>query len=93
MSLGLRPPARLEADKQGVCGYDGIEQGGKIRGQQSTERWQVMASIGQRIKGFLGSPQGRKMVDRGRREATKPSTQAKLRQFAERMTGGSSSRR
>ncbi|RZU72833.1 hypothetical protein EV384_1216 [Micromonospora kangleipakensis] len=46
-----------------------------------------MTSVGQRIKGLLGSPQGRKMIDRGRRQAAKPSTQQKLRQFAERMTG------
>lgn len=52
-----------------------------------------MTSVGQRIKGLLNSPQGRKMIDRGRREAAKPSTQAKVRQFAERMTGGSSGRR
>ncbi|MGY0007461.1 hypothetical protein [Micromonospora sp. I033] len=46
-----------------------------------------MTSVGQRIKGILNSPQGRKIVDRGRREAAKPGTQQKLRQFAERMTG------
>jgi hypothetical protein len=49
-----------------------------------------MTSIGQRIKGFLSSPQGRKMVDRGRRQAAKPGMQQKLRQLAERMTGRSS---
>lgn len=52
-----------------------------------------MTSIGQRVKGFLGGPQGRKLMDRGRREAAKPSTQAKLRQFAERMTGRPMGRR
>ncbi|MBM0238910.1 hypothetical protein JNW88_20400 [Micromonospora sp. ATA32] len=54
---------------------------------------QVMTSVGQRIKGFLNGPQGRKMIDRGRRQAAKPSTQEKLRQFAKRMTGGPSGRR
>ncbi|MEU4478934.1 hypothetical protein AB0F68_12830 [Micromonospora sp. NPDC023966] len=52
-----------------------------------------MTSVGQRLKGFLNSPQGRKMIDRGRREAAKPGTQQKLRQFAERMTGRPSGRR
>jgi hypothetical protein len=46
-----------------------------------------MTAVGQRIKGFLSSPQGRKMIDLGRRQAAKPSTQQKLRQFAQRMTG------
>ncbi|MGK5743311.1 hypothetical protein [Micromonospora sp. URMC 103] len=51
-----------------------------------------MTSVGQRIKGFLNSPQGRKMIDRGRRQAAKPGTQQKLRQFAERMSGRPSGR-
>ncbi|MEU2615664.1 hypothetical protein ABZ570_29445 [Micromonospora sp. NPDC007271] len=46
-----------------------------------------MTSVGQRVKGFLNSQQGRKMINLGRREAAKPSTQEKLRQVAERMTG------
>jgi hypothetical protein len=52
-----------------------------------------MTSVGQRIKGFLNGPQGRKLMERGRRQAAKPSTQQKLRQFAERMTGRSGPRR
>jgi hypothetical protein len=52
-----------------------------------------MTSVAQRIKGFLNSPQGRKLMDRGRSEAKKPSTQQKLRQIAQRITGGSAPRR
>ncbi|MGW0436663.1 hypothetical protein ACWDV4_29455 [Micromonospora sp. NPDC003197] len=52
-----------------------------------------MTSVTQRIKGFLSSPQGRKLMDRGRREAAKPRTQQKLQQFAQRITGRSAPRR
>lgn len=52
-----------------------------------------MTSVTQRIKGFLSSPQGRKLTDRGRREMSKPGTQQKLRQFTQRLTGRSAPRR
>lgn len=52
-----------------------------------------MTSVAERIKGYLKGPQGRKMMERGRRQAAKPSTQQKLKEFATRITGGSSPRR
>jgi hypothetical protein len=52
-----------------------------------------MTSVAQRIKGFLSGPQGRKMMDRGRQQMRKPSTQQKLRQFADRVRGRSTRRR
>jgi hypothetical protein len=45
-----------------------------------------MPSIQQRIMAFLNSPNGRRVVERGRRELAKPGTQAKLRQLAARFT-------
>ncbi|MBM0226182.1 MULTISPECIES: hypothetical protein [Micromonospora] len=51
-----------------------------------------MTSVTQRIKGLLNSPQARKLMQSGRRQAAKPSTQQKLRQLAGRMTGRPSPR-
>jgi hypothetical protein len=48
-----------------------------------------MTSMAQRIKGALNRPQSRRLMERGRRQAAKPATQQKLRQFAERITGRS----
>ena len=75
------------------AGKKPMAQGPTTQRVEGLEGGRSMTSVGQRIKGFLNSPQGRKMIDRGRREAAKPGTQAKLRRFAERMTGGSSGRR
>jgi hypothetical protein len=47
----------------------------------------------ERIKGLLNSPKGRDMMRFGRAQAAKPSTQQKLRQLMERLTGGSRRRR
>jgi len=44
-----------------------------------------MASMAQRIKAFLASPKGHQLVNRGRQQLAKPSTQQKLRQFATRL--------
>jgi hypothetical protein len=52
-----------------------------------------MTSVAERIRGFLNSPQGRKLTQVGRRQAAKPKHQQKLRQIAERMTGRSFPRR
>ncbi|MDG4830655.1 hypothetical protein O7627_15280 [Solwaraspora sp. WMMD1047] len=46
-----------------------------------------MASLVQRIKSFLNSPQGRQVVDRGRRELAKPGNQEKLRRLISRAKG------
>jgi hypothetical protein len=48
-----------------------------------------MTSVTQRIKGLLNSPQERKLMQTGRRQAAKPSTQQKLRQIAGRITSRS----
>ncbi|MCM0676864.1 hypothetical protein NCC78_19550 [Micromonospora phytophila] len=39
-------------------------------------------SLMQRISTFLRSPKGQQLVDRGRRELAKPTTQQKLRGLA-----------
>ena len=44
-----------------------------------------MASISQRIRTFLSSPQGQRMVDQGRRQLAKPENQQKLRALLSRM--------
>ncbi|GIG92842.1 hypothetical protein [Plantactinospora endophytica] len=46
-----------------------------------------MASLVQRIRMFLRSPQGRQIVERGRRELAKPSNQHRIRQIAARLRG------
>ena len=46
-----------------------------------------MASLMQRINMYLRSPKGRQIVDRGRRELAKPSTQDRLRRIVARLSG------
>ncbi|WP_199853167.1 MULTISPECIES: hypothetical protein [unclassified Plantactinospora] len=46
-----------------------------------------MASLVQRIRMFLRSPQGRQLVERGRRELAKPSNQHRMRQIMSRLRG------
>ncbi|MEH1017463.1 hypothetical protein V6U90_30800 [Micromonospora sp. CPCC 206060] len=45
-----------------------------------------MPTLAQRISTFLRSPQGRQLVERGRRELAKPSTQQKLRGVLSRLS-------
>jgi hypothetical protein len=45
-----------------------------------------MATITQRLRAFLSSPQGQRIVSQGRRQLAKPTTQQKLRQLAGRFT-------
>lgn len=45
-----------------------------------------MPSVSQRIKAFLSGERGRRLVDQGRQELAKPSTQEKLRALATRLT-------
>lgn len=45
-----------------------------------------MPTMQQRIKEFLASPKGQQLVQRGRQELAKPSTQQKLRQLAGRLS-------
>jgi hypothetical protein len=49
-----------------------------------TAKEAVMSSVLQRISAFLRSPRGRQLVERGRRELAKPSTQQKLRRLLAR---------
>jgi hypothetical protein len=44
-----------------------------------------MASMSQRIRAFLSSPQGRRVVDQGRRQLAKPENQQKLRGLLSRL--------
>ncbi|MEO3930573.1 hypothetical protein ABGB07_43010 [Micromonosporaceae bacterium B7E4] len=46
-----------------------------------------MASLVQRIRMFLRSPQGRQFVERGRRELAKPSNQHRMRSIVSRLRG------
>ena len=40
-----------------------------------------MASLSQRLRAFLASPQGKRVVEQGQRELAKPENQRKLRQL------------
>ena len=44
-----------------------------------------MASISQRIRTFLASPQGQRAVEQGRRQLAKPENQQKLRSLMSRL--------
>ncbi|MDW5328249.1 hypothetical protein [Plantactinospora sp. KLBMP9567] len=46
-----------------------------------------MASLVQRIRMFLRSPQGRQFVERGRREFAKPSNRDRMRGIVSRLRG------
>ena len=41
----------------------------------------TMASLSQRLRAFLVSPQGRRLVEQGQRQLAKPENQRKLRQL------------
>lgn len=43
-----------------------------------------MASIFSKIRNFLSSPQGRRVIDQGRRYASNPQNRAKLRSLLSR---------
>jgi hypothetical protein len=45
-------------------------------------------SLAQRIKRFLASPQGKRLIEQGQRELAKPATQRKLRDLVSRLTRG-----
>jgi hypothetical protein len=45
-----------------------------------------MANVTQRIKDFLRSPQGQRLIEQGRRELAKPQNRAKLKALAQRLT-------
>jgi hypothetical protein len=44
-----------------------------------------MATLVEKLRAFLGGPQGRRMVTEGRRQLSKPENQHKLRQFLDRL--------
>ena len=46
-----------------------------------------MATLAQRVSAFLRSPQGRKMVDQGRRQLAKPENQRRLRGLFTKLQG------
>lgn len=45
-----------------------------------------MASLTQRIKAYISSPAGRNLIEKGRREVTKPENQQKLKALAAKVT-------
>jgi len=47
-----------------------------------------MASLVQKLRTFLSSPQGRRIVSEGRRQLAKPENQTKLRAMLARFRGG-----
>jgi hypothetical protein len=44
-----------------------------------------MATLAQRVRAFLQSPQGRRLIDEGRRQLAKPENQRRLRGLFTRM--------
>ena len=44
-----------------------------------------MATLAQRVRAFLQSPQGRRLVDQGRRQLAKPENQRRLRDLYSRL--------
>jgi hypothetical protein len=47
-----------------------------------------MPSLAQKLRTFLNSPQGRRIVSEGRRQLAKPENQSKLRALLARFRGG-----
>jgi hypothetical protein len=47
-----------------------------------------MTSLTQRLRNFLGSPQGKRFVAEGKRQLAKPENQHRLRQLLQRLRGG-----
>jgi len=46
-----------------------------------------MATVVQRLQKFLRSPQGRKVVEKGKEELAKPENQARARKAFDRLRG------
>lgn len=46
-----------------------------------------MASLSQRIRAFLGSPQGKRLITKGQQQLAKPENQQKLRRLLSRFQG------
>jgi hypothetical protein len=44
-----------------------------------------MPSMQQRLRAFLNSPQGRRMVEEGQRQLAKPENQRRIRQLLSRL--------
>ena len=47
-----------------------------------------MATVVQRLQKFLRSPEGKKVVDQGKRELQKPENQARVKKAFSRLTKG-----
>jgi hypothetical protein len=45
-----------------------------------------MANVTQRIKQFLNSPAGQRLLERGRQELAKPQNRERLKALAQRLT-------
>ncbi|MBL7261529.1 hypothetical protein [Paractinoplanes lichenicola] len=46
-----------------------------------------MPSLSQRLRAFLSSPQGRRMIEQGQRQLAKPENQRKLRSLLTKLQG------
>ncbi|WP_249999328.1 hypothetical protein [Actinoplanes sp. M2I2] len=46
-----------------------------------------MATLAQRVRAFLQGPQGRRLVDQGRRQLAKPENQRRLRDLFTKLQG------
>jgi hypothetical protein len=46
-----------------------------------------MATVVKKLQNFLRSPQGKKVVDTGKRELKKPENQARVKKAFSRLTG------
>jgi hypothetical protein len=54
-------------------------------GRPAAGQW-AMASLMNRIKTFVNSPRGQKLIDQGQQELAKPENQRKLKQLAAKLT-------
>jgi hypothetical protein len=46
-----------------------------------------MASLSQRIRAFLGSPQGKRMISKGQQQLAKPENQQKVKRLLGKLQG------
>lgn len=47
-----------------------------------------MATLGERLRGFLGSPRGRRLIEQGQQQLSRPENQQRLRRLLERLRAG-----
>jgi predicted house-cleaning NTP pyrophosphatase (Maf/HAM1 superfamily) len=47
-----------------------------------------MPTISQRLRAFLSSPKGQRLIEQGQRQLAKPENQQRVRQMLAKMQGG-----